>query len=180
MLPSSCHCNLKQGCFIASEKTPGILLHTYIYLLHDVHTDFHCEEKLCDSKRLCLSWNKGLFRIKIKLQHLGREKESYQKSTSATVRNWTESVHDFCCIPFSSFHFLSSVCSLPVPHLCPLKSVGFQIDSWPSVIILLFSCTLPRMFIYIHVFNSIVNDLTGVNHSQDNGCKKLIDMIFMI
>ena len=76
MLPSSCHCNLKQGCFIASEKTPGTLLHTHIYLLPDVHRDFHCKEKLCDSKRLCLSWNKGLFRIKIKLQHFGEERRN--------------------------------------------------------------------------------------------------------
>lgn len=30
------------------------------------------------------------------------------------------------------------------------------------------------------LWNDIVNDLRGVNHSQDNGCKKLIDMIFMI
>lgn len=98
----------------------------------------------------------------------------------ATVRNWTESDHGFCCISSSSFHLLSDVCSLPVPHLCPPKSVGFQLHSWPSATILLFSCTLSRTFIYTHIFNSIVNDLRGLNHSQDNGCKKWIDMIFMI
>lgn len=76
MLPSSCHCNLKQGCFIASEKTLGTLIRTCIYLLHDVHTYFHCEEKLCDSRWLCLSGNECLFRTEIKLQHLGKERRN--------------------------------------------------------------------------------------------------------
>lgn len=94
MLPSSCHCNLKQGCFIASEKTPGTLIHTHIYLLRDVHTDFHCEEKLCDSKRLCLSGSEHFFRIEIKLQHLWEERRNltrkalhYRKELDR-VRSW--------------------------------------------------------------------------------------------
>lgn len=163
------------------QKRPRGFFFIHIFIFFMMYTQISIVKKSCVIPKGCaFHETKVCSGLRLNCSIWGREKESYQKSTSATVRNWTQSVHDFCCIPFSSFHFLSGVCSLPVPHLCSLKSVGFQIDSWPSVIILLFSCTLPRMFIYIHVFNSIVNDLRGVNHSQDNGCKKLIDMIFMI
>lgn len=63
----------------------------------------------------------------------------------------------------------------------PLPSTHWSsISPWPWTIIPLHPWTLSRTFISIHLFNGIVNDLRGVNHSQDNGCKKLIDMIFMI
>lgn len=48
-----------------------------------------------------------------------------------------------------------------------------SISLWPWTIILLQPWTLSRTFISIHLFNGIVNDLRGVNHSQDNGCKKI-------
>lgn len=118
--------------------------------------------------------------LRLNCSILWKRERVLSEKHSATLRSWTESDHGFCCIPSSSFHFLSGVCSLPVPHLCPLKSVGSQLHSWPSVITLLLSGTLPWTVIYIHFFNSLVNDLRGVNHSQGNGCKKLIDIIFMI
>lgn len=87
--------------------------------------------------------------------------------------NWT--LH--CGAVYILLHL--SVLSTASSHRLP-STLWSSISLWPWAVILLEPWTLSRTFISIHLFNGIVNDLKGVNHSQDNGCKKLIDMIFMI
>lgn len=163
------------------QKRPQGLLFIHIFIFFVMYTQISIVKKSCVIPKGCAFQEVNIFSgLRLNCSICGKRGGILPEKHFTTVRNWTESDHGFCCISFSSFHLLSDVCSLSVPHLRPPRSVGFQLHSWPSATILLFYCTLSRIFIYTHLFNSIANDLRGVNHSQGNGCKKLIDMIFMI
>lgn len=167
MLPSSLQHNLEQECSLHPIGPRG-LLHTHIYLL-PVRTKFHHEQKPCSPSHWAFH-NSSLPRITAALPSLRLS------APTLALRDWLVSQTLGLCAFL--FYFLLS----PSTTLSnPLPSIHWSsISPWAWTIILLHPWTLSRTFISIHLCNGIVNDLRGVNHSQDNGCKKLIDMIFMI
>lgn len=167
MLPSSRQHNLELECFNASHGTLGTLTHMHIYFL-----------SLC-AYEIPL-WGQPLL-SKLLTSHNSHLPGVRQMPQLRPRSHWTMGLppdDPWGSVPSSSCIFL------PVPSITlssPFPSAHWSsISPWPWTIILLHPWTLFRTFISIHLFNGIVNDLWGVNHSQDNGCKKLIDMIFMI
>lgn len=151
----------------ASNRTLGTFTHTHIYLL-PVCMKFHCEEKPCFPTHWAFP-NPHLAQIMAALPH-----PKHSPHTLAPSDRLVSQTLELCAL----LYFLLLLAASPLKT--PPSIHWSSISPWPWTIILLHPWTLSRMFISILLFNGIVNDLRGVNHSQDNGCKKLIDMIFMI
>lgn len=166
MLPSNRPHNLEQECSLPPIGPLG-LLHTHIFIFS-----------------LCV-WNStarkshAFLVTGLSLTHSFHRLRQHCliQSTLPTLRHQVTgwSLQPWGSVPYSIFSFYAAS-----PLKTPPSIHWSSISPWPWTIILLHCWALSRMFISILLFNGIVNDLRGVNHSQDNGCKKLIDMIFMI